>query len=170
MELQHFKKSILEKKSLSDLLITANTYSSKIIFSKSCVSHLGIKKGDHLVFTKDVSTGDLYFFITDTKIDSYKLINYSTTPMLAISAKNLCRAIVKSTNPDAYKVIMELSEDTVDHEGTLLHKINIKEVKIDDFIQWGDEQPNESLQEEDGHISHVPEPAVASAAPAAMFM
>jgi len=148
MELQHFKKSKLEEKSLSDLLVTANIYSSKIVFSKPCINHLGIKKGDRLVFTKDVDTGDLYFFITKIKEDSYQLKNYSTTPMLAVCAKNLCREIVYSANRGAYKVVMELDHDTVDYEGTALHKISIRKIEMDDFIQWGDEKPQEVLQQE----------------------
>jgi len=140
MELQHFRKSF-EEKSLSNLLVTANIYSSKIVFNKSSISHLGIKKGDRLVFTKDVSTGDLYFFITDAKEDSYQLKTYSTTPMLAVSSKTLCRELVYSANPGAYKVIMELSEDSIEHEGTPLHRINVRKVEMDDFIQWGDDQP-----------------------------
>ena len=159
MELQHFKKSTLEEKSLSDLLITANIYSSKIIFNKCSVNHLGVKKGDRLVFTKDIDTGELYFFITDEKEDSYQLRNYSTTPMLAVSAKNLCREIVYGASPDAYKVVMELCEDTVDYQGTPLYKINVKKVEMDDFIQWGDDDPNNSSVP----MPHAPTPTATPA-------
>lgn len=170
MELQHFKKSKLEEKSLSDLMVTANIYSSKIVFSKPCIAHLGIKKGDRLVFTKDVDTGDLYFFLTDAKEDSYQLKNYSTTPMLAVCAKNLCREIVYSADRGAYKVIMELCTNTTDHEGTTLHKINITKVEMDDFIQWGDDAPEEPLQADPAQaIAASPVPVPASATPA-MFM
>jgi len=136
MLLKHFTKSQLQE-TLSDLVITANIYSSKIIFDKSSIHHLGVKNGDRLVFTRDMDSGDWFFFKTKEK-DSFQLKTYPTGSKLAISSKNLCREIVFSANAEAYKVILEISDEVIEYEGNSLYKLNVRKVEMDDFIQWGD--------------------------------
>jgi len=136
MLLKHFTKSQFQE-ALSDLVVTANIYSSKIIFNKSSINHLGVKNGDRLIFTRDMDSGDWFFFKTKEK-DSFQLKTYPTGSMLAVNSKNLCKEIVQSANAEAYKVILEIAEEVVEYEGNSLYKLNVRKVEMDDFIQWGD--------------------------------
>ncbi len=134
MQLLHFTKSMMESPN-EELTVTVNMYSSNVIFNMPAISHVGLKKGDRIVFTQDENSGNWYFFKTGSN-DSFPLRQYAASNMLAFNCKNLCKKIITSTEKDAYKVCLKITSQPVEHEEMTLYKMEMKNFERDEFFNF----------------------------------